>query len=58
MRKYYVVATKWSEAHEAQIKYVAGEFTEYVMAAIFKDAYNEHYHANAQIIDEFFLLNR
>ncbi len=58
MKKYYVVATKWSEGHEAQIKYVAGEFPEYVLAAIFKDAYNEHYHANAEIVDEFFLLNR
>lgn len=58
MRKYYVVATKWSDEHKGQIKYVAGEFTEYVMAAIFKDAYNEHYHANAEIVDEFFLLNR
>lgn len=58
MKKYYVVATKWNEERRAQIKYVAGEFTEYVMAEIFKDAYNEHYHANAEIIGEFFLLNR
>lgn len=58
MKKYYVVATKWSDEHKAQVKYIAGEFTEYVMAALFKNAYNDHYHANAEVVDEQYLLNR
>ena len=58
MKKYFVVATKWSNEDRAEIRYIAGEFTEYILARIFKEAYNEHYKADAIIIDEWNMLNR
>lgn len=58
MKKYFVVATKWSIEDKSQIKYILGEFTDYTSARIFKEAYNEHFKADAIIIDEWNLLNR
>lgn len=55
--KYFVVATKWDNNREAQIKYIAGEFDNYMNASLFKKAYNEHYSADAKIIEDFNLLN-
>ena len=49
--KYMVIATKWSEEIKTQVKYVAGEFDEYMNASIFKQAYNEYYSANAYIVE-------
>lgn len=57
MKKYYVVAKKWDSEREAQVKYIAGEFTDYVCASLFRDAYNEHYSAKAIVLDEFDLIN-
>lgn len=48
--KCYVIATKWSEKEKKQVKFVAGEFDEYMNAHIFKEAYNEHYSADAHIV--------
>lgn len=47
--KYVVVAKRWDDKKKAQIKFIAGEFTEYINAKLFMKAYNEHYHANAEI---------
>lgn len=56
--RYFVVATKWSDKEKAQIKYIAGEFTEYSLARIFKEAYNEHYRADAIVVDEMEMINK
>lgn len=58
MKRYFVVATKWSDEDNAQIKYIAGEFTEYHLALIFKEAYNNHYKADATVIDDWNMVNR
>lgn len=58
MKRYYVIATIWSEEDKAQIKTIAGEFTAYSNAILFKEAYNEKYSADAYITDEWSLLNR
>ena len=58
MKRYFVVATRWSDEDKAQVKYIAGEFTEYNLARIFKEAYNEHYSADAQIIDDWNIVNK
>lgn len=49
--KYFVIAIKWDDDVKDQIKYIAGEFDSFLNAKIFKDAYNEHYKANAHIVD-------
>ena len=58
-KKYYVVATKWFGDFEngKQAKYIAGEFSEYYNARLFCKAYNEHFSANAIVIDEFAMIN-
>ncbi len=55
--KYFVIAIHWDETKQAQVKYIAGEFSNYMNAKIFKDAYNTHYHANAEIVEDFAMLN-
>ena len=56
--KYFVIAIKWDEEKEAQVKYVAGQFNSYINAELFRNAYNDHYSANAQIYSEYELLNK
>lgn len=58
MKKYFVIAIHWDNEKKAQVKYIAGEFTTYINAAIFRDAYNAHYSANAEVVEEFDLLNK
>lgn len=58
MKKFFVIATHWDDQEKAQVKYIAGEFNNFVNASIFKDAYNEHYKANAVIVDDFAMLNQ
>lgn len=48
--KYYVIATKWDDEKKAAIEYIAGEFTEYSMANLFKNAYNEKYKTDAKVV--------
>lgn len=55
--RYFVVAAKWSDEKETTVNYIAGEFAEFALARIFKDAYNEHFNANAIVIDESTLMN-
>lgn len=38
--KYFVIATHWDDERKAQVKYIAGEFSSYMNAKIFKEAYN------------------
>ena len=57
MKKFFVIATHWDDTKQAQVKYIAGEFNNFANANIFKSAYNEHYKANAVIVDDFNLIN-
>lgn len=54
--KHYVIATKWSDKANAQVKYIAGEFPDYINAKIFCDAYNAHYKATAVVVDEAYIM--
>ena len=47
---YLVIAIKWDDSAKAQVKYVAGEFSDWVNASIFKKAYDEHYSTNCEIL--------
>ena len=49
--KYLVIATKWDADMKESVQYVAGEFPAYYLAAIFRDAYNEHFKASARIVE-------
>ena len=55
--KYFVIATKWDPDKETQIKFIAGAFGRYADAALFRDAYNERYSADAKVVEDFALLN-
>lgn len=55
MKKYYVIAKKWSEKDFAIVDYIAGEFNDYMNASLFRNAYNEYYSTDA-IIKEVDLL--
>ena len=57
MERYFVVATQWSEKDNAQIKVIIGEFSRYIYASIFKDAYNDRYKADATVIDGWNIVN-
>ena len=56
--KYFVIATRWDDERKAQVKYIAGEFSNYANAKIFKEGYNAHYSANAMIVEEFAMINQ
>lgn len=58
MKRYFVIATKWDSNKKSQIKYIAGEFTDFVNAMIFRDAYSEYYQATAHVVEENELLNK
>lgn len=49
--KYFVIAKRWSDKEQNTITYIAGQFETYMNAEIFKKAYNEHYNANAAIVE-------
>lgn len=51
MSKYEVWATVWCNTLNSQVKICVGEFTNYINASIFKDAYNEHYYSDASILE-------
>lgn len=55
--KYFVVATQWATKAETQIKVIVGSFDTFVCAEIFRNAYNQHYSANAEIVGSLELLN-
>lgn len=56
--KYFVIAIHWDDERKAQVKYIAGEFSSYMNANIFKEAYNAHYSTNAVIVEDFAMLNQ
>ena len=58
MERYFVIATHWDDEKKAPMKFVAGEFTSWINAALFRDAYNEHYKADAHVVLESALLNK
>lgn len=49
--RYEVWIRRWSEEHKSQIKVVAGEFTEYLNAKLFAQAYADYYNATAEIVE-------
>ena len=55
--KYFVIATHWDDKKKAQVKYIAGQFEKYVNASLFKQAYNECYHADAKIVENYEMVN-
>lgn len=57
MKKYFVIATHWDDEKKTQVKYIAGEFNNYMNASLFKKAYNDYYHADAVIVDDFTMIN-
>lgn len=56
--KYFVIATHWDDNRKAQVKYIAGQFDNYMNASLFKKAYNDYYSADATIVEDFALINR
>lgn len=55
--KYFVIATHWDDNRKAQVKYIAGQFDNYMNASLFKKAYNDYYSTNAIIVEDFALIN-
>lgn len=55
--KYFVVATKWSDKHNCQIKFIAGSFDRFIDASLFREAYEKHYSARAGIVEALDLVN-
>lgn len=49
--RYYVIATKWSDEKKKLVRYIAGEFNDYINAHIFAKAYNDQYCSDAHIVD-------
>lgn len=49
--KYLVIATHWDEKKSRQAKYIAGSFDSLINAVLFKEAYNNHYHADASVVE-------
>ena len=50
-KKYLVIAIRWNASEKVQEPYVAGEFTDFINATLFRDAYNKYYSANAKIVE-------
>ena len=50
MEKYYVIAKKWNSEQKKVINYIAGEFSEFHLAAMFSHAYKENFNASAKIV--------
>ena len=57
MKRLLVIAVRWNKEKNQVENFVAGEFTEWTMARIFRDAYNAEFHANAEIIEITDLVN-
>ena len=52
MKKFYVMAKKWDDEKKDVVEYIAGTFDTWVLASIFRDAYNMHFSANARIAEQ------
>ena len=55
--KYFVVAVVWDSKKNAQVHKIIGTFERITDAVIFKEAFNEHYHSNAGIVESFDMVN-
>lgn len=55
--KFFVIATHWDSKREAQVKYIAGQFDNYMNASLFRKAYNDHYKSDAKVVEDFELVN-
>lgn len=51
MNKYEVWVTLWSCEYKQQIKKLAGTFDSFMNAKLFKEAYDNHYSTNAEIVE-------
>lgn len=58
MKTYFVIAIHWDEKKQAQAKYIAGQFPEYYLANIFKEAYNNQFSASAEVVEASELVNQ
>jgi len=57
MSNYFVVAAKYDEKVEKQIKVIVGQFKDFVNAKIFMDAYNKFYSTDAKVVSEYEVFN-
>ena len=55
--KYFVIGKQWDNNRKAQVKYIAGQFDNYINASLFRRAYNERYSTDAVIVEDFALIN-
>jgi len=51
MKKYYVIATRWSDETKSQIRTIVGEFDEWMLAKLFCDAYSAEFMTEAHIVE-------
>ena len=57
IHRYSHLFSHWDDNRKAQVKYIAGQFDNYMNASLFKKAYNDHYKTNAVIVEDFALIN-
>ena len=50
-KRYYVVATMWDSFEEKQVEKIVGEFERFIHASMFQKVYNEHYSADAKVVE-------
>ena len=57
MQKYFVIATIWDSDKKKQVETIIGEFDKFHNAKLFKESYNNFYHATSHIKESTELLN-
>lgn len=50
--KLYVIAKKYDEDAQIRVPFVAGEFTSYTCAEIFREAYKKRFETDAVIVSQ------
>lgn len=55
--KYFVIVKHWDDSKKDIVKRIAGSFGRYIDAALFRDAFNARYGANAEIVEASSLVN-
>lgn len=55
--KYLVIARHWDNDKRDIVNYIAGSFDKYINAAIFRDAYNKTYSADAKVVEADKMIN-
>lgn len=56
--RFFVVATHWDNSRKAQVKYIAGEFSDFMNAVLFMKAYNDYFKADAKVVEDFEMINQ